>query len=267
MDWPRYPHILFNIVGYLDNKSLTNCKLVNKTWRHCIDNNITIWRRIIAKMSINEENSNKWKHLLDKIPFDIIKEIGAGLIKFLSDIENENDRSYNFLKHSPLHTTAALGLLKASKYIIENVTDTNSVDISGRTALHYAAVRGHVEVCRLIIDNVSDKNPSDGGDTVLHWAAGAGHVEICRLIMANVTDKNPADPFDGMTPLHFAAVNGHLETCRLIMANISNKNPASGLFKRGRTPLHLAAQKGRLEVCQLIMDNVSDKNREACGVE
>ena len=102
-------------------------------------------------MSINEENSDKWKHVLDKIPFDIIKEIGVGLTKHLSDIENENDRNYNFLKHSPLHTTAVLGLLKASKYIIENVTDKNPVDKLGRTALHYAAVRGHLEVCQLII--------------------------------------------------------------------------------------------------------------------
>jgi len=288
--WLRFPHIFGTVLEFLDNQSISNCRHVNKSWKNSIDSNKTIWHRIIAKKLIHMNNSKSWKYILDKVPFEILKEIGEGVMKFLSDIEKDMPSYYGLL-YSPMHTTAGLGLLKASKYIVTKTNDCNPANSWGHTPLHLAAERDHTDICRLIIDNVSDKNPcdyherwtplhyaarngnveicqlilanvssknpaSDNGLTPLHRAALFGNIEICQVIMENVSDINPADN-DGWTPLHDAAGEGHVEICKYIIDNVSVKNPAKN---DGSTPLHLAAEKGHVEVCRLIMDNVSDKN-------
>ena len=111
-----------------------------QTWKDCIVNDKTIWHRIIANKLIHESNTASWKHVLEKIPFEILKEIGEGVLEFLSDIKQARF-SYSSkrltgrvcglytppipsnLLHSPLHTTAGLGLLKSSKYIINKTND------------------------------------------------------------------------------------------------------------------------------------------------
>ena len=51
--------------------------------------------------------------------------------------------------HFPLHTTAGLGLLKASKYIVTKTNDFNPANYWGHTPLHSAAKRGHTNVYQL----------------------------------------------------------------------------------------------------------------------
>ena len=77
--------ILHTVLSYLDNKSLANFSQVNKTWYDCISNEKTIWKRIITQKVINESNSDSWRHVLDKIPLDIVKEIGEGMLEFHSE--------------------------------------------------------------------------------------------------------------------------------------------------------------------------------------
>ena len=48
----RFPRIFGTVLGFLDDRSFVNCRLVNKTWRDCVDNDRTnpdrtIWHRII----------------------------------------------------------------------------------------------------------------------------------------------------------------------------------------------------------------------------
>ena len=113
--------ILQTVLSYLDNKSLANFRLVNKTWHSCISNEKILWKRIISEKVMNESNSVGWKQLLKKIPLYIVKEIGEGLIEFRSDYERRYNlvpyNLYNYFRDTPLHTTARLGLLRASKYI------------------------------------------------------------------------------------------------------------------------------------------------------
>ena len=87
--WKRFPHIFGTVLGFLDDKSIANSRLVNKTWKDSIENDKTIWNRIISKKLIHEENSDSWKHVLDKIPFDHVKEIGKGVLEFLIDIDKD----------------------------------------------------------------------------------------------------------------------------------------------------------------------------------
>ena len=88
--------ILHTVLGYLDNKTLANLRHVSKTWHCCISGDKIIWKRIIAQKVMNESNSDSWKQLLDKIPLDIVKEIGEGVLQIQSDII-----SINILRNAP----------------------------------------------------------------------------------------------------------------------------------------------------------------------
>ena len=122
--WIRYPNILATVLGYLDNKSLSNCRQVNKIWKNCIANNKIIWHRIITKNLVLESNIDSWKHILYKIPLDIIKEIGESWLEFQIDAKRYRDY-YIYIVHSPLYTAAGLGLIKPLKYIIEKTKEYN----------------------------------------------------------------------------------------------------------------------------------------------
>ena len=100
----RFPHVFGAIISNLNDKDLTNCRLVSKTWKNGIGNNKCLYQRFISKL-INS-NSNKerardeeeakyleetnavkaaskaknWKQFLLKAPVDILKEITKGLI-------------------------------------------------------------------------------------------------------------------------------------------------------------------------------------------
>ena len=71
---------------------------------------------MFQKLVHKSNSDDSWKHVLEKIPFDIVNEIGKGVIEFQSVIEKDHvnvmfveDLCY-FL-HSPLYITSGLGLL------------------------------------------------------------------------------------------------------------------------------------------------------------
>ena len=121
----RFPHIFGAIIGNLDDKDLTNCRLVSKLWKNGIDTDRCLYKGIINKLILkansdkeNDENIQKfgeegakelaeakavesaakaknWKPFLLKAPLDILMEIpkmllGLGLGKHESDKKNPN---------------------------------------------------------------------------------------------------------------------------------------------------------------------------------
>ena len=50
----RFPHIAQQIFENLDNKSLTNCREVTRSWKQFIDNKKLTWFRICEKYCPNE---------------------------------------------------------------------------------------------------------------------------------------------------------------------------------------------------------------------
>ena len=79
----RYPHIFMSILCNLDSKTLANCRLVNKIFKHCIDNERLLWIRIIERYFGDQiEYHDTWKKVLDKATFNITKRIGLAVLKF-----------------------------------------------------------------------------------------------------------------------------------------------------------------------------------------
>ena len=79
----RYPQIFTSILCNLDSKTMANCRLVNKVFQHCIDNERLLWIRIIERYFGDQiEYHDTWKKILDKATFNITKRIGLAVLKF-----------------------------------------------------------------------------------------------------------------------------------------------------------------------------------------
>ena len=106
--------------------------------------------------------------------------------------------------------------------------------------LHLAANAGQFDICKFIIENVSNKCTRDlTGKIPLHHAAANGHLDICRLLWENCGERNIPDRF-GWTPLHCAAMHGHLDVYNFIYKNVDEKKP---LDNEGHTPIALAKNR------------------------
>ena len=73
------PHICETIFQHLDDKSLATCRLINKTWKKCVDNEKTVWHRIIDKL-LPSSKDETWIPIMESIPSDILKEIGKSIL-------------------------------------------------------------------------------------------------------------------------------------------------------------------------------------------
>ena len=47
----KFPHIFQQILDELDLKSLTDCRLVEKSWLHFVDNSKSNWIRMIKELT------------------------------------------------------------------------------------------------------------------------------------------------------------------------------------------------------------------------
>ena len=58
----RFSHITEQIFAHLDNKSLSNCREVKKSWQKFIDENNIVWIRIVNIPSV-PKNGNTFLHI------------------------------------------------------------------------------------------------------------------------------------------------------------------------------------------------------------
>ena len=90
-----------------------------------------------------------------------------------------------------IEAAAELGNIEAVKQHLDDGTEVNAKDGTGRTPLHWAAWVGHKEIAELLIENGADVNAKDEEDfTPLHHAAWVDHKEIAELLIANGADVN-----------------------------------------------------------------------------
>ena len=89
-----FPHIFENILSNLDDQSLANCRLVNKTLQWTIDNGKIIWVRIIqrwisdsiiqkwisdARKHYQNETKSLWKFVMEKAPTKVIQQLAKAV--------------------------------------------------------------------------------------------------------------------------------------------------------------------------------------------
>ena len=270
----RFPLVAKNLLSYLEDTSLVNCKEANRELNNFIKNEKLVWLRIIRLYKGNIVGfEDSWKKAIEKDSVDNIKQLALAAQTFFK----YEPRFLN--QWHPLFIAAAEGSLELCKHVIEKTGENNPIIVkhvpcrfvngnaiyTEYTALHFAAEHGYLEVAKLIIDRVEDKNPIDSSkNTSLHYAARQDDVAVYKLFMNNTEDKMPENML-GWTPCHYAAVRGNFKVFELILEHLVDKNPPT--TKSGITPLHLAAQEGHVSICRLILKYVIEKNpRKEDGV-
>ena len=107
-------HVAYKIFGYLDLKSLRNCRLVSKAWKECVEDDSFYWNRLLdaAKshtlLNVFPEFVEVFDYLQSKSSIDDIKLF----IDFMAEIFNTDGQGFaNFPLHHAI-TEKKLEVLK-----------------------------------------------------------------------------------------------------------------------------------------------------------
>ena len=288
---PGFSHIVENIIGNLDVRSLLNCRLVNSTWRSYIDTSKYLWRNLIYQFkNLNcEQQANcvaSWKRLIAN--FYSIEELKV-FIGFLLKIQRVHLTSKNVHYEicqfncfemackfgDPLllsllvngQTIGKNGVLVASQYnkpenikfLMENCQsiDFNAKNYDGSTAMHYACADGNLDIVQTLMDRGIMLNETNfDGRTALHEACYHGQVRIVHFLVSNRFNVKAMD-HNERTPLHEACENPCVEMVQLLIDNGSDVNADDD---DGKTPLHEACANGYLEIVKLLLEKGAQVN-------
>lgn len=164
-----------------------------------------------------------------------------------------------------LHLASMYNLLSVVNAIVEqNVIETNSKDLCGRTPLSLAAERGHRKVIELLLSKDAEPDFKDNnGRTPLAWAAQNGRQEVVELLLSKGAEPDFKD-INGRTPLLWTAQYGRQKVVELLLSEGAKPDSKDN---RGWTPLLWAARFGWQDVVELLLskgaelDSKDDRGR------
>ena len=175
----RFPHITDQIFELINNKSVTKCREVEKTWRRFIDEDDLPWKRILRKYPV--ETGQTPLHIAA-----MTGQLHKCEVLFYKNIYLHED----IQGITALHLSASYGHLKICELLMKGVREKLPKDQHGSTPLHEAAKRGYMKICELFMKNLEDKNPVNRvGQTPLHLAGENRHIMTCKIIIDNLEDN------------------------------------------------------------------------------
>ena len=252
------PHILEQILIYLDYESLKTCFEVGKDWR-----------KILKSKSFQKKAKDVFAREITKDGKKLVNASGEGntevIMQLLAtdflDINHADqewaDYHKNLFNPTSLIIAANEGKINAVKLLLDRGADPNLRDETGASALYCAANWGKVNVVKLLLDRGADPNLKDGiEDTALHHAARDGHDHVVRVLLEARADPNITSE-DGDTSLHYGARYGRIDAMQMLLDQGADPNIKN---KYGETPLHDAARHGHRDVMQLFLDKGADPN-------
>ena len=137
----RFPTLGKDILDSLSNEGLVQCRKTSPIWKNFIDEEKTIWIRMIEKHVGKVNLHPDWKKSLSKISTDTARELASAVCLFYTSkqCEHEDISQRSQEKWSPLHIVAECGNLHLFKIIFEKMDDKNPKNYAGNTPLHFAA--------------------------------------------------------------------------------------------------------------------------------
>ena len=198
-----FDHLALNIFIRLNDKSLANCRRVNKAWKNLIDGQKFYYIRQIVKCKRRHGSffgpNEHWRKILENLDSK----------QKLSDLKNMTIFFKEFFKlknpilYDPLEWMVSRNQLPWVKFLLKFVTDVDTytnigtelefetnekVDDDPRTPLITACRNGNTDVVKLLFEqkgkkinfNVRDFN---GSFTPFVTACSRGEVEIVKLFL------------------------------------------------------------------------------------
>ena len=263
----RFPHLAEKIFDSLENKSLTTCQEVSKSWNNFVCKKKFFLIRVIeGEVEYFHALGDDWKKIFDKGTTETIADLRNGVGQFYG---KGNGLEYHE-GLTPSHVAAGTGKLELLKSI-EKITgrQENLKDGEGWTLMHYAAQNGYLNVLEYVMALVDDKNPESESEmeylctTPLQLAANNDKQKICEYMLENIKDiltpKTLANwDFSFDNPFNVAAKIGNLKLCKRILENIANEDLRD--FKRYCIDACFKASlKGHWKVVKLIANYCEKK--------
>ena len=154
-----YQHIALQIFDELDEKTLGNCRLVNRAWKKCIDNGKTFWTRLCHRFEhlpiLETYYLIPRKHtLVDTFPdvrvvFDFIKtRANVPELRMLIDLFQElstrfaNQGPHRYTDDHPLHYAASRHRWDILELLLKAGIDANTPNHCGNTIFEEYQLEG-----------------------------------------------------------------------------------------------------------------------------
>ena len=292
---PGLQHVSEDIFKLLDKKSLTDCRLVNSSWKNVLDQPM-FWLKKLKLEKIPLDFQKSLKELAKQLDIDQTAKAAAKdwLQKFNLEIlpldfQNKWRGWAEELEDDKIPKTFMLVLMKicqkdqiksaleivvelqrAKKYpalinfILEH-EDINSnvnfvedgVEWKSITPIHLAACYGLTgTVEKLLVKYDSSNIQTDvDEDTPITCAAFFGHLETVKFL-AGITDPSASDKH-GQTTIFLAAWKGHTEIVKFLVPRVTNPNASTVL---GDTPLLIAADEGHTQIVEYLSKFTENPN-------
>ena len=205
----RFHQIGKRIFEELDNKSLTNCREGNESWRGFIDDEKTVPFRIIKSLT-NVHESYLDKNF-GKLDLDTVKEL---VIDFQHVYRDFNNLQRNFeIKASKACNRKFIILSQKDGYEMARIVAPVELDENQLAEIN----TGKLWLCPgawgIVVCTSNPLNPQVYATSALHIAAEEGYFDVCKLIAENVHENNPKVWGEEWgvkgTPLQVAERNGH----------------------------------------------------------
>ena len=210
-----FPHITEQIFEKMDNKSLKNCREVDKTFQKCIDNQNILWNKIAKKLGGNKtfQLACKNGHLkMAKMFIEKPKEFKIDpMVKnhyFYLASDNDNLEIVEMLMH------------KSTELNI----DLNAEDKFGKTPLHITCQNGKIKIAEMLVQKSAefniDVNAKDkAGETIFHMACRINRTSIIEMILKNADSFRidlTAKTNEGKTGYQLARLNCKCDCKRIV---------------------------------------------------
>ena len=186
----RFPVVAQNVFANLDEKSLTDCKVVSKVSCDFLNNERFFWIRIIKKNFVYQNKFFKeWKTAFSRTPIAILKQMASAVGQIC---RQQCNLSISYL--SPLHITARYGNFTLFGYIFDKMIEKSPKGFYKLTPLHIAAMYGHFEVCKdqfrpgVVKTPVRDIIRSIGTENSISWTGESKTPSIHSILTEEVQD-------------------------------------------------------------------------------
>ncbi|KIW29891.1 uncharacterized protein PV07_05677 [Cladophialophora immunda] len=165
----------------------------------------------------------------------------------------------------PLYYSSLLGLINATRRLIESGADVNEQVPWYSGALHVAAIMGHYEIAQILLESGADIKRWDKiHGTALECCAAAGHLRVCQLLIDHGANVNGAGRRDhGSAPL--AALDSlnlsKSDATAIVQPLLAQEADINPTCQTLGSPLGLALKTGKEQIVLDLLGRGADVNR------
>ncbi|KAJ7111254.1 ankyrin repeat-containing domain protein [Mycena epipterygia] len=194
-------------------------------------------------------------------------------LNHMHDIDHPWETSPDWTRSipSPLYICSRIGYTEGVQFLLEKVTNANTIGGQYGSPLQAACAEGYTDIVRLLIQNGADVNRENSAPSALSFACDRGDTETVSLLIeqgAHVNTNNLNYGFLSFlifpklrgSPLHIASSQGFMVIVQILLENGADINSAD---RNHASALCTASAHGQMEMVQFLIENGANANASA----